>query len=81
MPYQAFYQYMPVKRPSLLGNEIDPFDISSETLRHQKYPNITIVGNNVKLSPYSFYGMNIRANVMINNICYSLLNSRKVSLY
>lgn len=81
-PFQAFYQYMPMKTPNLLKkSKIDPFDVDKMTLKHNEYSNISIIGNNLKESTFSFYSMNYRINAITQNVIASLLGSRKVSLF
>ena len=44
VPYSALYHYLELTEPAELKG-INSLDINKETLRHNKYDNITVFGN------------------------------------
>ena len=59
---------------------IDPFEVEKLTLRHLKYPNINILGNNLPTT-HSFYSLNYTTNVIIKNVLFSLQGIKKSAIY
>lgn len=78
--YSGYYHYMQLKEPKELEG-IKSEDVNKQTLRNNKYSNITVFGNGEPPTTHSFYALNEQLRVVKRNVINSLLGSSRDAAY